>query len=251
MRTLVFAKRNTKELLRDPLSLIFCILFPVLMMLLFRVITFSFTAEELEMATPQFTIKRLAPAIAVFGFSFLSLFTSLLISKDRTASFLARLKTSPMRAHEFIIGYSIPLLPIAFVQIVLCYVLGFIFGLKWSLSILISIPYLMLISVFFIELGVLFGIICSDKSVGAISSIIINLSAIFSGMFMPLDNMHKAVQAVAYSFPFANILKINTEILTGDYTEFWWRALIVVAYMGVTIFLSVFCFKKKLESDSI
>ena len=38
MRTIVFMKRNLKEMTRDPLIYIFCLGFPVIMVLMFQII---------------------------------------------------------------------------------------------------------------------------------------------------------------------------------------------------------------------
>ena len=74
-RIITLTKRNIKEILRDPLSLIFTIALP-----LFMEILFYFIFHEL---TAQFEMKYLAPGIVVFSESFLTLFTGLLISLDR------------------------------------------------------------------------------------------------------------------------------------------------------------------------
>ena len=58
-RILVLTKRNIKETLRDPLSLIFSIGLPLAMEILFYLIF-----HEL---TPQFEMKYLAPGIVVFS----------------------------------------------------------------------------------------------------------------------------------------------------------------------------------------
>ena len=103
MRGLLFAKRNLREILRDPLSLIFCLAFPLVMLLLFQVILLGIPKEGVA-SVPQFQIERLAPSVVVFGFSFLTLFSGMLIAKDRSTSYLDRLRTSPLRGVDFLIG---------------------------------------------------------------------------------------------------------------------------------------------------
>ena len=105
MRLTAFASRNTKEILRDPLTFCFGLGFPVVLLLLLSAIN-SAIPEQAQMT--MFNIDKLTPGITVFGMSFISLFSSMLIAKDRTTSFMMRLFTSPLKAHEFIIGYTLP-----------------------------------------------------------------------------------------------------------------------------------------------
>lgn len=250
MRALAFANRNLKEIIRDPLSLIFNLAFPVVLLLIFQLITSGMPEEALEQVY-QFKIERLAPNIAMFSFSFITLFAGMLISKDRTTSFLARLKTSPLKSSEFLLGYTLPMIPIAFVQIVLCYGVSCIFGLEITGNLMLTFIGLIPIALLFIALGLLFGTICNDKAIGGISSIVINVAAIFGGIFMPLDTLGKTVKTIAYIFPFANSSRMVNCIMSGDYTDFWKSFAIVMAYLVVTVVLSIIIFKKKINSDKI
>ena len=106
MRIFTFANRNRKEILRDPISLAFLLGFPIVLMLLL-------SAIEKNIPTSLFEIDHLAPGITVFGLSFVTLFSATIISKDRGSCFIQRLYTTPMTSADFILGYTLPLLPIA------------------------------------------------------------------------------------------------------------------------------------------
>ena len=69
MRSLIFAKRNFKEILRDPLSAIFCLVFPIALLLIFEIIIAGVGTVDLS-TTPQFMINNLTPSIAVSVFHF-------------------------------------------------------------------------------------------------------------------------------------------------------------------------------------
>ena len=84
MRMLTFAGRNTKELLRDPLTLCFGLGFPLVLLLML-------SAIQANIPVPLFEIAHLTPGITVFGLSFMTLFSATLIAKDRGTSFLQRL----------------------------------------------------------------------------------------------------------------------------------------------------------------
>ena len=167
-RIITLTKRNIKEILRDPLSLIFTIALP-----LFMEILFYFIFHEL---TAQFEMKYLAPGIVVFSESFLTLFTGLLISLDRKSSFLTRLYVSKAKSYEFIFSYALSILPIALIQSILFFLVGGIFDTSmFSVGMVLGILLSILTSMFFIGTGILFGSICSEKSIGGISSIIITI----------------------------------------------------------------------------
>ena len=156
MRTFVFASRNTKEILRDMITLFFGLGFPLVLMVLLSAINASIPQEAAE-ATKLFQIQNLAPGISVFGLSFISLFSAQLISKDRTTSFVLRLFTSPLKAFEFILGYTLPLVPMSLVQSVICYIAAVFFGLEVTPNILLAVVVNIPIALVFIALGLLAG----------------------------------------------------------------------------------------------
>ena len=114
MRMLTFANRNAKEILRDPLTLIFGLGFPIVLLLLL-------SAIQANVPVSLFEIEHLAPGITVFGLSFMTLFSATLISKDRSSSLLQRLYTTPLKPIDFILGYTLPIIPFAIGQSVTKY----------------------------------------------------------------------------------------------------------------------------------
>ena len=176
MKTLIFAKRCAKEILRDPLNLIFGLGFPTVLLLLL-------SAIQANIPVPLFEIKKLAPGVVVFGLSFISLFSSTLIAKDRESAFLHRLYTSPLKSSHFILGYTLPLIPIAMVQSLVCYLIAIALGLPFGSHILYAILMTFPISLFYISLGLLCGSIFNVKQVGGIcGALLTNLSAWLSGV---------------------------------------------------------------------
>ena len=121
MRMLVFALRNTREMLRDRLNLVFGIGFPLAVLLLL-------SAIQANIPVSLFALDQLTPGIAVFGLSFISLFSGMLIAKDRSTSFLMRLYAAPLTAADFILGYTLPLLPMTILQSAVCFVAAFFLG---------------------------------------------------------------------------------------------------------------------------
>jgi len=156
LKTLAFASRNTKEILRDPLNLAFGLGFPLVLLFLLSIM-------QSNIPVSLFEIENLTPGVAVFGLSFIALFSGMLIAKDRSMSFLMRLFSSPLTGTNFILGYTLPLLPIAIAQSAVCFIAAFFLGLKISLNILMVFIVLVLTSVFYIGLGLLAGSLLTDK----------------------------------------------------------------------------------------
>jgi ABC-2 type transport system permease protein len=126
MRIILFAKRNIKEILRDPINLFFGLGFPLILLVLLSVINASIPPEA---NNPMFSIENLAPGLAMFGTAFMALFTGMLVSKDRTSSFLMRLFASPMTSFDFILGYTLPMLVMSLAQAAITLLASCIAGL--------------------------------------------------------------------------------------------------------------------------
>ena len=146
MKALTFSRRCVKEILRDPLSVLFGLGFPIVLLLLL-------SAIQKNIPTPLFEIKSLAPGITVFGLAFITLFSATLIARDRESSFLQRLYTTPLRPSDFILGYMLPLLPIALSQSIICYIVAIFLGMPITINIFYSLLFSISISIFYISLG--------------------------------------------------------------------------------------------------
>ncbi len=173
MRMLTFAKRCAKEILRDPLNLMFGLGFPIVLLLLLSVI-------QANIPVDLFRIEVLTPGITVFGLSFMTLFSSTLIARDRESSFLQRLYASPLKSSDFILGYMLPLIPIALAQSAVCYLVAIILGMPVTVNIVYAILMILPIAVFHISLGLLCGSVFNVKQVGGIcGALLTNLSGWF------------------------------------------------------------------------
>lgn len=240
-----FAVRNTKEILRDPLTLAFGLGFPVVLLLLL-------TAIQSNIPVNLFELDRLTPGIAVFGLSFISLFSAMLISKDRTTSFLMRLFASPMRASDYILGYTLPLLPMALLQTVLCYATAMLLGLKFTPNMLLAIIVTLPAALLFIGLGLLCGSVFTDKQVGGIcGALLTNVSAWLSGTWFDLNLVGGAFKAISYALPFARAVEAGRAAMAGDFgailPHLWW----VLGYALVVLAFAVLAFRRKMHRDNV
>ena len=242
MRMLNFAKRNFKELVRDPLSLVFEIALPVFLLFIF---------QQFNLPDEIYRIENFTPAIILFGFSFITLFTATLVSKDRTSSFLIRLGTSPMKSSDYILGYIVSLVPIILFQDILFFVVAMLLGLKFSISIIYTILISMVVSIFFITLGILIGSLVSEKGTGGIGSIIVQLVCFTSGMYFPKEMVGKGFAVICEILPFESCLNIVRCVLNNNMDMISKGNIITfLIYLIVILVLSIIVFKEKMVSDN-
>lgn len=241
MKTLVFSSRNAKEIIRDPINVGFGLGFPLALMLLF-------SAIQANIPVPLFEIGSVAPGLAVFGLSFISLFSATLIAKDRDSSFLMRLYAAPLTASDFIIGYVLPLLPMAVAQSAVCFAAAFILGLPVSVNVLIAIVVLIPIAFLYIGIGLLCGSIFNDKQVGGLcGALLTNLSAWLSGTWFDVSLVGGVFERIAYLLPFVHAVDAARAAIAGDYAaifpHLWW----VIGYAAVMMVLAVIAFSRKIS----
>lgn len=243
MKLLTFTSRTTKEIMRDPLTVFFGLGFPLVLILLL-------SAIQANVPVALFEIDHLTPGITVFGLAFMSLFSATLIAKDREAAFMQRLYTTPLKASDFILGYALPIIPIAMAQSFICYVVAVLLGLSITLNILWAILLILPISVFFIALGLLFGSILNVKQVGGIcGALLTNLSAWLSGVWFDLDLVGGTFKKIAYLFPFVHAVEMERAVLSGNYSDIflhlWW----VLGYAIGTMALAILIFLRQMKKQ--
>lgn len=242
MKMLSFAKRNTKEIIRDPLTLFFGLGFPIVLLLLL-------SAIQANIPVPLFEIAQLTPGITVFGLSFMTLFSATLIAKDRESALLQRLYTTPLTALDFILGYTLPIVPIAVAQSVACYAVAVAIGLEVTVNVFLAILFIVPISLLFIALGLLFGSILNDKQVGGIcGALLTNLSAWLSGTWFDLELVGGVFKKIAYALPFVHAVELERAVLSGSFSDilphFWWVLGYSIAALAVAVLLFLRQMKK-------
>jgi len=228
MRMFAFAKRCAKEILRDPINIFFGLGFPIVLLLLLSAIQANVPVEIFE-------IERLTPGITVFGLSFMTLFSATLIAKDRESSLLQRLYTTPLKSCDYILGYMLPLIPIAIVQSVVCYLVAIILGLPITINIIYAVLMTVPVAIFYIALGLLFGSVCNVKQVGGIcGGLLTNLSAWLSGAWFNLELVGGMFQKIANVLPFVHAVELERAIIGGNFAESLQHLYIVLVY-GICI----------------
>ena len=239
MKTLIFAKRVMREIIRDPISLFFGLAFPLILLILLSAINNSIPVD-------LFNISSLAPGIAVFGLSFMALFAAQVLAKDRASSFLTRLFTTPMTSSNFILGYMLPLIVMSVLQVAFCLFSALFLGLDFTITIFAVILILIPMALIYIGIGLICGTLLSEKAaVGICGALLTNLSAWLSGVWFDLDLVGGVFKDIANILPFVHAVEIGKAVLNGYYENMfphlWW----VMGYAIIILVLSIFFFKKK------
>ena len=243
MRMLTFASRNTKEILRDPLNLAFGLGFPLVLIVLL-------SAIQANVPVKLFEIQHLTPGITVFGLSFMTLFSATIVAKDRGSSLLQRLYTTPLTPVDFILGYTLPIVPIAVAQCVICYIVAIILGIEVTVNVVYAVAFIIPISILYIALGLLFGSILNDKQVGGIcGAVLTNLSAWLSGTWFDLELVGGAFQKIAYALPFVHAVELERAILAGNFDNIfphiWW----VLGYAVIALAAAILLFLRQMKKQ--
>ena len=243
MRMLPFARRCAKEILRDPLNLAFGLGFPLVLLLLL-------SALQANIPVELFEIDTLTPGITVFGLSFMSLFSATLIVKDRESAFLQRLYTTPLTGLDFILGYMLPILPIALGQAAACYLFAIPLGLTVSVNIVYAILGVLPMAIFNISLGLLCGSIFGVKQVGGIcGALLTNLSAWLSGVWFDLKLVGGFFEKAANALPFFHAAEAGKALFGGNCRLAGTHLLPVILYSILITAAAVFCFLRQMKKQ--
>ncbi|MBR2965839.1 MAG: ABC transporter permease [Clostridia bacterium] len=243
MRMITFAKRCTKEILRDPINLVFGLGFPLVLLLLLSAIQANIPASLFE-------IDTLTPGITVFGLSFMTLFSATLVAKDRESALLQRLYTTPLTGFDFILGYMLPFLPIALGQTVICYVVAIPLGLTLSVNIIYSVIGIIPMAVFNIALGLLCGSVLGVKQVSGIcGALLTNVSAWLSGVWFDLNLVGGAFVKIANTLPFVHAVEMEKALFSGDFGIATTHILPIVLYSVAITVIAVLCFLRQMKKQ--
>ena len=250
-KTITFAKRNFLEMSRDPLSYIFCVALPLVMMVIMTLVN-----ESVPKNMTIFQIDNLTGGVVIFGQTFVMLFTALSVATDRGGSFLTRLFASPMKGSNFTGGYILPMLLIAEVQIVLDLVCAYVISLITGNT--LSIPGMLLLmvtglpsAVMFTAVGIIFGTLFNEKSAPGLCSVIISLGSFIGGIWFDAEQTGGVLYKICKCTPFLYCTKAARATLKMDFTwdAFFLPMIIVVLSAVALMVLAVFLFKRKMKAD--
>ena len=252
-RISAFSSRNLKELLRDPLSFVFCLAFPLAMLAVMTLVDASIPAQA---GMTIFRIGSLTPGVAVFGQTFVMLFTALTVSRDRTGSFLVRMYATPMNPADFVCGYALPMLGAAMAQAAVTCAAGFVIGLIRGVTLnpaglLLCIVTLIPSALLMIALGLLFGTVFNEKSAPGLCSVIISLGSFLGGIWFDIESAGGVLLTIGKCFPFLYCVKAARSAVALRLTaEAWLTPLLITAlFCAAVTAVACLAFRRRMRAD--
>ena len=151
---------------------------------------------------------------------------------------------------DFILGYTLPILPMSLMQCGICYAVALALGLTPTVGILYATLLILPVSLLYIALGLLFGSILTDKQVGGIcGALLTNLSAWLAGIWFDLELVGGVFQKIAYALPFVHAVEMERAVLAGNYSgifpHLWW----VLGYALAALAAAVLLFLRQMKKN--
>jgi ABC-type multidrug transport system, permease component len=208
MKFAALADRNFKEIIRDPLSTGLGIAMPGAMILVF---------SSLSKTVPNeiFTAKALTPGLAVFSFAFLIMFSSMLLSKDRSSGLFARLRATPLDSADFALAYSLPYLPFALLQALACFAIGAILGAPMSWGTVLSLLALLPAAAACLGIGLALGALFSENQIAGLGSALVTVFGVIGGAWFDLRMAGGLFEKIGYALPFAHAVDAARALCAG------------------------------------
>lgn len=243
MKFSIFAGRNLKEITRDPMSILMGIGFPVLL-----IIALSLMKRSIGGMADIFEVQNFTPSMTIFGLAFLGMFVGTLMSTDRDSSFLMRLFATPLKSIDYILGYSIPVIPLAILQAICCFAVALLFGLELNINVLVAIITLFPVALLFISFGLFMGsVFTSNNSVNGFGTILVNCAVFLSGAVLPLTEIGGTFEKVCNLLPFSHAVNAVRYAIIGEYAEIFPELAWVLGFALLLVIPSVIIFKKRMK----
>ncbi len=208
MRWISLATRNMKETWRDPLSLGLGAAMPCAMIGLFASLGRS-------APVPVFRPAALVPAMAVFSFAFLIMFSSMLLAKDRSSGLFERLRATPLRPADFAAAYVLPYLPFALLQVAACYATGALLGARPGAGAAASLLALVPMAAGSTGIGLVLGALCTENQIAGLGSALVSAIGFFGGGWFDLGAAGGFFAAVGRFFPYARGVDASRTLYAG------------------------------------
>jgi len=240
MRSAELAKRNVKEVIRDPLSLGIAVALPLVLLLTLQ----ALGGDD----TPFLTPTLLTPGIVLFGFVMVMFSSAMILARDRETSLLARLLTTPLRSSDFVSGYSLPYLLVAIVQAVVLLSVGAMLGLGSDGSVVLVALILALMAVFYVALGMILGALLTVAQTSGAYALVLILT-IFGGAWFDLDEIGGVFLTIGDLLPFKHALDAARAVMADGAglseiaTDLYW----IGAYTIGAVALAIVVFQRRMS----
>jgi ABC-2 type transport system permease protein len=156
------------------------------------------------------------PGIAVYGLMILIATAAEIIAGDREKGFLSRMFTTPARPSDFILGYSLPFIPVLIVSTLIYLGVGMGLGLTIVGNLGYAFLIFFLIGLCAIGIGMIVGSLIKSESQAGISWLFIVPVAMMSGAWFAVDRMPSALKSIAGVLPFIHAIDASRAVVNGS-----------------------------------
>jgi ABC-2 type transport system permease protein len=156
------------------------------------------------------------PGIAVYGFMILISTAAGIIAGDREKGFLSRMFTTPARPSDFILGYSLPFIPVLIVSALVYLGVGMGLGLTIVGNLGHAFLIFFLIGLCAIGVGMIVGSLIKSESQAGISWLFIVPMAMISGAWFTVDRMPSVLKSIADVLPFIHAIDASRAVVNGS-----------------------------------
>jgi len=187
---------------------------------------------NVELKGTESKIKNMAvnfyfPGIAVYGLMILIATAAEIIAGDREKGFLSRMFTTPARPSDFILGYSLPFIPVLIVSALVYLGVGMGLGLTIVGNLGHAFLIFFLIGLCAIGIGMIVGSLIKSESQAGISWLFIVPAAMISGAWFTVDRMPSVLKSIADVLPFIHAIDAARSVINGAsfsavVTDFYW-----------------------------
>ena len=156
------------------------------------------------------------PGIAVYGLMILIATAAEIIAGDREKGFLSRMFTTPARPSDFILGYSLPFIPVLIISALVYLGVGMALGLTIVGNLGHAFLIFFLIGLCAIGVGMIVGSLIKSESQAGISWLFIVPMAMISGAWFTVDRMPSALKSIAGALPFIHAIDAARAVVNGS-----------------------------------
>lgn len=237
-------------LIRTRRSIIFWVIFPSLMLLLFGLI---YAGSDNTARSFDYTAPGILIGAALF-FSCLGGTTALVVA-ERERRTLRRLLLSPLKPVSYFLGIVSAQLVIAFGQTIIVYFIAFLFGGRIYGSILLCLAIIILSVFSFVGMGFYFGAKFAKRSEdvnGPVAAFGVPL-LVLGGTFFPVSIMPPYLLKVAYLNPIFHMNQALKGVSAAGYglNEIYDSMLFLIIFTLLTLFLGIYSYRNLLAKEKL
>ena len=230
---LVLSGRGAKHILREMDAILSSVILPIIFLMLFKYLFGG--AMEIAFGSANY-LNYVLPGILLMSSGYIATTTATGVNNDVTKGLAARLRSMPVTRPAFIIGHLFASLIRNAVAIVCVVGLALVLGYRSPASFgawLVTIGVLMVFSLAMTAIATVLGLLASNPETASAYGMPLMFLAYFTGAFVPIETMPKALQVFCTYQPVNIVWKALSGLTLGGGDYSIWAAL--AWCVGITV----------------